>query len=75
MTAVITQNIDGLYQAKGSRNVLELHGSISRNYRQRCGKSYDAVWRRIPKEFPKCSCGARSSPDVVLYEAWTPDGG
>ena len=65
---VITQNIDGLHQAAGSRNVLELHGSILRNYCQRCGKSYDAAYVKNSEGIPKCSCGGTIKPDVVLYE-------
>ena len=68
LTAVITQNIDGLHQAAGSRNVLELHGSILRNYCQRCGKSYDAAYVKNSEGIPKCSCGGTIKPDVVLYE-------
>ena len=68
LTAVITQNIDGLHQAAGSRNVLELHGSILRNYCQRCGKSYDAAYVKKSEGIPKCSCGGTIKPDVVLYE-------
>ena len=68
LTAVITQNIDGLHQAAGSRNVLELHGSILRNYCQRCGKSYDAAYVKNSEGIPKCSCGGTIKPDVMLYE-------
>jgi NAD-dependent deacetylase len=72
LTAVITQNIDGLHQAAGSRNVLELHGSIHRNYCTRCGKFYPLS--RImesegdPSGVPLCSCGGIIKPDVVLYQ-------
>ena len=68
LKAVITQNIDGLHQAAGSREVLELHGSTLRNYCERCGKFYgvDAVLNSTG--VPKCSCGGRLKPDVVLYE-------
>lgn len=68
LKAVVTQNIDGLHQQAGSKNVLELHGSIHRNYCQKCGKFYEA---RYVKEFdgiPKCECGGTIKPDVVLYE-------
>lgn len=68
LTAVITQNIDGLHQAAGSKNVLELHGSIHRNYCRKCGKFYDAAYVKGSEGIPKCSCGGSIKPDVVLYE-------
>lgn len=71
LRAVITQNIDGLHQAAGSRNVLELHGSVHRNYCVRCGKSYgldDVLHAKNQDGVPKCSCGGIVKPDVVLYE-------
>jgi NAD-dependent deacetylase len=68
LSAVITQNIDGLHQAAGSRNVLELHGSILRNYCQKCGHFYDAIYVKNSEGIPKCSCGGVVKPDVVLYE-------
>ncbi|MBQ8312801.1 MAG: NAD-dependent protein deacylase [Clostridia bacterium] len=68
LTAVITQNIDGLHQKAGSRNVLELHGSIWRNYCQACGKFYGPEHIRDSQGVPLCSCGGRIKPDVVLYE-------
>lgn len=68
LTAVITQNIDGLHQAAGNKNVLELHGSIHRNYCQRCHKFYDAAYVKNSNGIPKCSCGGTIKPDVVLYE-------
>ncbi len=68
LLAVITQNIDGLHQAAGSRNVLELHGSIHRNYCQSCRKFYDAAYVKNSDGIPKCSCGGTVKPDVVLYE-------
>lgn len=68
LTAVITQNIDGLHQMAGSKNVLELHGSIHRNYCQKCGKFYDAVYVKDAEGIPKCECGGTIKPDVVLYE-------
>ncbi len=68
LTAVITQNIDGLHQAAGSKTVLELHGSVHRNYCQRCGKFYDAHYVRQCGGVPKCECGGMLKPDVVLYE-------
>ena len=73
LTAVITQNIDNLHQAAGSKNVLELHGSVYRNYCMRCRKFYslkDLTDRLDESEdgIPKCSCGGTIKPDVVLYE-------
>ena len=68
LRAVVTQNIDGLHQAAGSRNVLELHGSIHRNYCQKCGRFYDAAYVKNSEGIPKCACGGRIKPDVVLYE-------
>ncbi len=68
LNAVITQNIDGLHQAAGSKNVLELHGSILRNYCQRCGKFYDAHFVKNADGIPTCDCGGIVKPDVVLYE-------
>lgn len=68
LSAVITQNIDGLHQAAGSKNVLELHGSIHRNYCQKCGSFYDASYVKNSDGIPKCSCGGTIKPDVVLYE-------
>ena len=68
LRAIVTQNIDGLHQAAGSREVLELHGSTLRNYCERCGKFYDADFIRNSTGVPICSCGGRVKPDVVLYE-------
>ncbi len=68
LRAVITQNIDGLHQAAGSREVLELHGSTLRNYCEKCGKFYDADFIRNSEGVPTCTCGGRVKPDVVLYE-------
>ena len=68
LRAVITQNIDGLHQAAGSRNVLELHGSTLRNYCEKCGKLYGVEHIRSCAGVPRCSCGGRIKPDVVLYE-------
>jgi NAD-dependent deacetylase len=68
LKAVITQNIDGLHQAAGSKNVLELHGSTLRNYCERCGKFYDAEYIMHSEGVPTCSCGGRIKPDVILYE-------
>ena len=68
LRAVLTQNIDGLHQMAGSHKVLELHGSVLRNYCERCGKFYgvDAILHSTG--VPKCSCGGDIKPDVVLYE-------
>lgn len=68
LKAVITQNIDGLHQAAGSRNVYELHGSVHRNYCMQCGKFYDFEYIYNSEEIPRCSCGGMIKPDVVLYE-------
>lgn len=68
LKAVITQNIDGLHQAAGSKNVLELHGSIHRNYCQKCHKFYDAKYVKESRGIPRCECGGIIKPDVVLYE-------
>lgn len=66
--AVITQNIDGLHQAAGSVNVVELHGSVHRNYCMRCGKFYQLSAVTESSGVPICDCGGRIKPDVVLYE-------
>ena len=69
LKAVITQNIDGLHQKAGSREVLELHGSVLRNYCERCGRFYSLKDIMEKKELvPKCGCGGIIKPDVVLYE-------
>lgn len=68
LKAVITQNIDGLHQAAGSKEVLELHGSVHRNYCEKCGKFYDFDYMANAEGVPVCSCGGRIKPDVVLYE-------
>ena len=68
LKAVITQNIDGLHQAAGSKEVLELHGSVHRNYCEECGKFYDFDFMAQAEGVPRCSCGGRIKPDVVLYE-------
>ena len=68
LRAIVTQNIDGLHQAAGSKEVLELHGSTLRNYCEKCGKFYDADYIRNGTGVPTCSCGGRVKPDVVLYE-------
>lgn len=68
LSAVVTQNIDGLHQKAGSRKVYELHGSIHRNYCMECGKFYDAKYVKNSEGIPRCSCGGMIKPDVVLYE-------
>ena len=68
LTAVITQNIDGLHQKAGSKNVYELHGSVYRNYCMRCNKFYPVEYIKNSKSVPVCSCGGIIKPDVVLYE-------
>lgn len=68
LKAVITQNIDGLHQAAGSKNVLELHGSVHRNHCQRCGKFYPLDALLHGEGVPHCTCGGVIKPDVVLYE-------
>ena len=68
LSAVVTQNIDGLHQKAGSKNVLELHGSVLRNYCVRCHKSYSAEFVKNSKGVPRCDCGGIVKPDVVLYE-------
>ncbi len=68
LKAVITQNIDGLHQAAGSEEVLELHGSVHRNYCQRCKRLYDGTFIKNSIGIPRCSCGGDIKPDVVLYE-------
>lgn len=69
LLAVVTQNIDGLHQAAGSKRVYELHGSIHRNYCMKCGKFYPPEYIRDSADpIPLCSCGGRIKPDVVLYE-------
>ena len=66
--AVVTQNIDGLHQKAGSKEVLELHGSVLRNYCMCCHKPYDVREIAAGTGVPKCSCGGTIKPDVVLYE-------
>lgn len=68
LTAVVTQNIDGLHQAAGSKRVYELHGSIHRNYCMDCGRSYSAKYVKGAEGIPRCECGGIIKPDVVLYE-------
>ena len=68
LSAVVTQNIDGLHQAAGSKRVYELHGSVLRNYCMRCHRFYSADDLRTMDLVPVCECGGRVKPDVVLYE-------
>ena len=68
LAAIVTQNIDGLHQMAGSKNVIELHGSIHRNYCTKCHKFYDLDYIIQSDGVPKCSCGGIIKPDVVLYE-------
>ena len=68
LTAVVTQNIDGLHQAAGSKHVCELHGSVHRNYCERCGKFYGLDFILNGTGVPRCTCGGIVKPDVVLYE-------
>jgi len=68
LTAVVTQNIDGLHQKAGSEKVYELHGSIHRNYCRKCRKFYSAEDLQQTTGVPKCTCGGTIKPDVVLYE-------
>ncbi|MBE6951884.1 MAG: NAD-dependent protein deacylase [Ruminococcaceae bacterium] len=68
LSAVVTQNIDGLHQKAGSKRVYELHGSVLRNYCQSCGKFHSAEFVKNSKSVPRCDCGGIVKPDVVLYE-------
>ena len=68
LSAVVTQNIDGLHQKAGSKRVYELHGSVLRNYCTRCGKFHSAEFVKESVSVPKCDCGGIVKPDVVLYE-------
>ncbi len=68
LSAVVTQNIDGLHQMAGSKNVIELHGSVHRNYCTKCGKFYPLSAITESAGVPKCECGGTIKPDVVLYE-------
>ena len=67
LAAVVTQNIDGLHQRAGSQRVYELHGSVLRNYCQKCGKFFSAEFIKNSEGVPKCDCGGTVKPDVVLY--------
>lgn len=68
VNTIITQNIDGFHQMAGSKNVIELHGSVLRNHCMKCNKFYDAKKVFFPEGIPKCNCGGIIKPDVVLYE-------
>ena len=68
LSAVVTQNIDGLHQKAGSKKVYELHGSVLRNYCMRCGKFFDMDYVMRAEGVPMCECGGTVKPDVVLYE-------
>ena len=68
LRAVVTQNIDGLHQAAGSKKVLELHGSILRSYCSACGRPYPADKMNRGEGVPRCACGGVIRPDIVLYE-------
>ncbi len=75
LTAVVTQNIDGLHQAAGSKTVFELHGSVLRNYCEKCHAFYDVDFVLKSEGVPQCTkCGGRVKPDVVLYEEGLDDG-
>ena len=73
LLSVITQNIDGLHQAAGSRRVHELHGSVLRNYCTKCGKFYGVETIAESAGVPHCDCGGVIKPDVVLYEEPLPE--
>ena len=73
LSAVVTQNIDGLHQSAGSKRVLELHGSVHRNFCMDCGKAYTAEDILRADGVPRCECGGIIKPDVVLYEESLPD--
>ena len=68
LTAVVTQNIDGLHQMAGSKRVFELHGSVHQNFCLKCGACYSAEYVAASKGEPKCTCGGPIKPNVVLYE-------
>lgn len=69
LAAIVTQNIDGLHQAAGSKVVYELHGSVHRNYCMTCHKAFDAAYIKAAEDLPRCDhCGGLIKPDVVLYE-------
>ena len=67
LKGIVTQNIDGLHYAAGSKTVYELHGSVHRNYCEKCGKFYPVEYIVESESIPMCECGGRIKPDVVLY--------
>ena len=74
LKAIVTQNIDGLHQKAGSRNVLEIHGTTERNYCERCGKPYSADYLfESTERVPRCTCGGMIRPDVTLYGEGLPE--
>ncbi len=73
LSAIVTQNIDGLHQLAGNKTVYELHGSVHRNYCLHCGKQFNAEFILHSKGIPYCDCGGIVKPDVVLYEESLPD--
>jgi NAD-dependent deacetylase len=74
LSAIVTQNIDGLHQKAGSKKVFEIHGSALRNYCMKCGKRYDANYIFDSKEeIPHCTCGGIIRPDITLYEEALPE--
>ena len=68
LLGVVTQNIDGLHQKAGSKRVYELHGSVLRNYCEKCGKFHTAEFVKLHADVPRCDCGGIVKPDIVLYE-------
>lgn len=73
LKAIITQNIDGLHQKAGSKNVLELHGTIYKNHCIKCGKEYSAEYVFNSEDIPRCECGSIIKPNVVLYGEMLPE--
>ena len=73
LTAIITQNIDGLHQKSGSKNVFEIHGTINENHCLKCNRKYNASYIFSSKDVPKCTCGGIIKPNVVLYGERLPD--
>lgn len=73
LKAIVTQNIDGLHQKAGSKNVYEIHGTILKNHCLKCNKEYDADYVFNTKNIPKCTCGGIIKPDVVLYGEMLPE--
>ena len=71
--AIITQNIDGLHQKAGSKNVLEIHGTTYKNHCIKCGKEYSAEYVFNGDDVPRCSCGGIIKPDVILYGEMLPE--